>query len=134
MSEITINKNLRNVLFVGTAWDTIGGVIFLFVHGIFQIQLTPDIHSFYAIVTGLFLFFLAYIQYICAGNIKANIKNIGAVILFRVFYAISVILFSFLVELLPMQFFIIALVDTILVVLLFVSATKRGKFTVGELF
>ena len=62
---------MRNVLYAGAIWDTLGGIIFLFIHGILQVQLTPDIHPFYAIVTGLFLFFLAHIQYISTANIKA---------------------------------------------------------------
>ncbi len=134
MGTIAINTYLRNVLYAGVIWDTMGGIIFLFVHGIFQVQLTPDIHPFYAIVTGLFLFFLAHIQYISAADIKAGLKNIGSVILFRVFYGISVILFSLFNQILPKEFFVIALVDIILVVLLMFFATVRGNIKVKELF
>ena len=128
------NKSLRNVLLVGAVWDIIGGIIFLVFHGILHKQLIPVIYPFYSMVIGIFLLMLAYIQLISAADTQRYGSNIGVVIILRVFYATTVVLYSVLSEILPMQFIAIAVVDSIFVVLLIFFATKRGKFSVGELF
>ena len=129
-----MNKSLRNILWAGVVWDLTGGIIFLVVHGILHKQLTPTIYPFYSIVIGLFLIMLAYIQLICSADIIRYCPNIGVVILLRVSFAISVLLYSILSELLPMQFILIAVVDSIFVGLLFLYATRGGMLTVSELF
>lgn len=134
MSEISKNNSLKNVLLAGAIWDLIGGIIFFAVHGILHKQLTPSIYPFYSIVIGLFLFTLAYIQLNCSADIKRYSSNIGVVIFLRVSYAIAVLLYSTLSELLPMQFILIAVVDTIFVGLLVFFATKKEGLKVRELF
>ena len=111
MSENSKNYGLRNVLRAGAIWDLIGGIIFFVVHGLLHKQLTPQIYPFYSILIGLFLFTLAYIQATSSADIKRYSANIGVVIFLRASYAISVLLYSLVSELLPMQFILIAVVD-----------------------
>ncbi len=129
-----MKNSLKNVLLAGAAWDFIGGIIFFMVHGVLHKQLTPAIYPFYSMVIGIFLFMLTYIQIISAVNIKRYVSSIGVVIFMRICYATTVLLYSILSELLPAQFFLIAVVDTTLVGLLVFFATKRERFTVRELF
>ena len=134
MSEINRNSKLRNVLRAGVLWDLIGGLIFLVLHGILQKPLTPSIYPFYSIVIGFFLLMLAYIQLITSADIKSYSSNIGVVISLRVSFVITVLLYTVFSELLPMQFFVIAIVDSILVCLLMFFSKNEWNFKASEIF
>jgi len=77
---------------------------------------------------------LAYIQVICSADIKRYSANVGVVIFLRVSFAMTVLFYSSFSELLPMQFILIAVVDTIFVGLLVLFATKKEDLKVCELF
>jgi len=134
MNENSVNKTLKRVLQAGSIWDLIGAIIFIVIHGILQKQLTPEIYPFYSIVIGSFLLVLSYLQFITSKDIRRYCSNIGVVICIRVIFATTVILYSFISEFLPAQFFAIASIDIIFVVLLVTFARSRGAFSLKELF
>ena len=133
MKATGMNRQLKRVLRAGMVWDLTGGFVFLVVHGILQIQPKPPIYPFYAIIIGLFLVMLAYLQLISSVDVKRYALLVGVVISLRVLYASGVILFSLMVESLPSQFFLTAMVDTIFVGLLLFAA-KKGEIPPRGLF
>lgn len=134
MNEINEHKTLKQVLWAGSIWDLIGAIIFIVFHGILQKQLTPEIFPFYSIVIGSFLLVLSYLQFITSADVRRYCSNVGVVICIRVIFATTVLLYSILNEFLPAQFFAIAGVDIIFVILLVIFAPNRGLFSLRELF
>ncbi len=127
-------KSLKIILRAGSTWDLAGGIIFLLIHGLLLVKLTPPIYPFYSIVIGLFLFVLAYIQFLTACNIKRYCANIGIVIFLRSAYAFTVLLYSLLRETLPAQFIFIAIVDTVFTLLQIYYAYRATDIKVRNLF
>lgn len=105
-----------------------GGTVFLFLHGIFQKELSPAIYPFYSIVIGLFLFMQAYLQFLSSMNITRFLANIGVVIFLRSAFGVSVLLYSLTSEMLPLRFFMIAAVDLVFAVLQ-ISFSYKGEAT-----
>jgi uncharacterized YccA/Bax inhibitor family protein len=127
-------KSLRTTLILGAVWDSIGGIIFLVIHGLLQKELTPSIYPFYSMVLGIFLFTLVYLQILTTSNIIKLLQNMGVIIAFRISFGCFLIFHSLLFEPLPAQFFAIAFIDFLLSISQIIIVSRRKDLIVKNLF
>jgi hypothetical protein len=84
--------------FVSGLYDTFGGFYYSFLVGTGRSIDNPPTHPFYAIFIASFLFCFAYLQFLSAFNIRRYLFNVGVVIIGRIFYAVLLFSYMFLVE------------------------------------
>ncbi len=136
MENITATtlKPIKTTLILGAVWDSIGGIIFLVIHGFIQKELVPDIYPFYSMVIGLFLFTLAYIQILTVSNISKFLQNVGVVIFLRLSFGSFLVLHSVIFEPLPAQFIAIACVDALFSISQFTIIGRSKDYRIKDIF
>ena len=97
--------------FVSDLHDTFGGFYYSFLVGTGRSINNPPTHPFYAIFIASFLFCFAYLQFLSAFNIRRYLFNVGGVIIGRIFYAVLLFPYMFLVEDFPSTFLSTGIID-----------------------
>ena len=132
-----MNKNkLRPLVFTFVAsgiWDTIAGILYLFVIGTGRLIDNPPTHSFYSVFLASFFFCFAYLQFLSSFNIRRYIFNVGCLIIGRVFYIVLLYLYMFFVNGFPSTFWFTGIIDAAFT-LLYIIFAIRGGLEIKDLF
>ncbi len=130
------SKSLRPLSLTFAAsgvWDTIAGILYLFVIGTGRIIDKPTIDPFFSIFLGSFFICFAYLQFLSAFNIKRYSFNVGCLIIGRVFYFIILYYYMAFVVDFPSTFWFTGIIDG-LFTLLYIVFAFRGGLTIRDLF
>lgn len=122
-------KNLRPLAITfaaGGIWDTIAGILYLFVIGSGRLIGDPPIHSFYSVFLASFFFCFAYLQFLSSFNIRRYMLNVGCLIIGRAFYVMQLYAYMFLVKDFPSTFWFTGIVDATLILFYFVFTFHAG--------
>ncbi|MBN2395647.1 MAG: hypothetical protein JXC36_04195 [Candidatus Atribacteria bacterium] len=129
-------KNLKPLAVTFAAsgvWDTIAGILFLFVIGTGRLINDPNTHSFYSVFLASFFFCFAYLQFLSSFNIRRYIFNVGCLIIGRVFYVILLYSYMLFYEDFPFTFWFTGIVDATFTLLYSIFAF-RGGIGIKDLF
>ncbi|PKO99813.1 MAG: hypothetical protein CVU13_04610 [Bacteroidetes bacterium HGW-Bacteroidetes-8] len=119
-------KPLAVTFAIGGMWDTIAGLLYIFIIGSGRVIDNPPIDPFYAIFLGSFFLCFAYLQILSSFNIQRFLFNVGCLILGRLFYIVVLYYFIFFVSDFPSTFWFTGLIDMVLFTLNIVFALKAG--------
>ena len=114
-------------------WDTVAGILYLFVIGTGRLIDNPPTHSFYSIFLASFFFCFAYLQFLSSFNIRRYIFNVGCLIIGRVFYIVLLYLYMFFVNDFPSTFWFTGIIDAAFT-LLYIIFAIRGGLEIKDLF
>jgi len=126
MNEKNNLKLLAVTFFASGVWDTIAGILYLFVIGTGRLIDNPSTHSFYSVFLASFFFCFAYLQFMSSFNIKRYIFVVGSLIIGRVFYIIQLYLYMLFYENFPSTFWFTGIIDTVFTLLYFIFAFRSG--------
>ena len=125
-----MNKNnlrpLAVTFFASGIWDTIAGILYLFVIGTGRSIDNPPVHSFYSIFLASFFFCFAYLQFLSSFNIRRYIFNVGCLIIGRVFYVIQLYVYMLFFKDFPSTFWFTGIVDATFTILYFIFTFRCG--------
>ncbi len=130
------NNSLRPLaitFFAGGIWDTIAGVLYLFIIGTGRLIDDPHTHSFYSVFLASFFFCFAYLQFFCSFNIRRYIFVVGCLIIGRAFYVIQLYAYMLFFEDFPSTFWFTGIIDATFILLYFIF-TFRGGSGIRDLF
>lgn len=133
---MTKKNNLRPLALTFIAsgiWDTIAGILYLFVIGTGRIIDNPHTHSFYTVFIASFFFCFAYLQFMSSFNIQRYVFVVGCLIIGRIFYVIQLFLYMLFYEDFPSTFWFTGIVDATFTLLYFIF-TFRAGLGVKDLF
>ncbi|MHC1702874.1 MAG: hypothetical protein AB9846_03095 [Tenuifilaceae bacterium] len=126
-------KPLTITFAIGGIWDTIAGILYIFVIGTGRAIDNPQIDPFYAIFLGSFFLCFAYLQILSSFNIRRYAFIVGCLIFGRLFYLIVLYCFLLFVKDFPTTFWFTGVIDGVLTILYVVFAL-RGGLGVRDLF
>ena len=126
-------KPLAITFFASGIWDTIAGILYLFVIGTGRLIDNPPSHSFYTVFLASFFFCFAYLQFMSSFNIRRYIFVVGCLIIGRVFYVIQLYLYMLFYKDFPSTFWFTGIVDTAFT-LMYVIFSFRGGLGIKDLF
>ena len=126
-------RPLAITFFISGIWDTIAGILYLFVIGTGRAIDNPHMHSFYSIFLASFFFCFAYLQFLSSLNIRRYIFNVGCLIIGRVFYVVQLYAYILFFKDFPSTFWFTGIVDATFTILYFVF-TFRGGLGMKDLF
>ncbi|MHC1777230.1 MAG: hypothetical protein AB9834_17645 [Lentimicrobium sp.] len=123
------SKSLQPLAFffaLGGVWDTIAGILYIFVIGSGRNIDNPPMDPFYSIFLGSFFLCFAYLQFMSALNIRRYAFNVGCLIIGRVFYI--VLLYSYMVFIpgFPDTFRFTGIIDGLLTISYLIFALQGG--------
>lgn len=122
-------KNLRPLaitFFTSGVWDSIAGILYLFVIGTGRLIDKPDTHSFYSVFLASFFFCFAYLQFLSSFNIRRYIFIVGCLIIGRVFYVVQLYFYIFFVPDFPSTFWFTGIIDGAFVIVYFIFTFRSG--------
>lgn len=114
-------------------WDTVAGMLYLFVIGTGRLIDNPATHSFYSVFLASFFFCFAYLQFLSSLNMQRYIFNVGCLIIGRLFYVIQLYAYMFFVDGFPATFWFTGIVDGTFIVL-YLVLTFRAGLGIKDLF
>jgi hypothetical protein len=121
------NIKLLSLAFaMGGVWDTIAGLLYLFVIGSGRPINDPPVDPFYAVFLGSFFLCFAWLQIMSSFNIRRYAFNIGCLLFGRVFYIIVLYGFMLFAEGFPATFWFTGIIDGLLSILYLVLASRAG--------
>lgn len=123
------NNTLRPLAITFAAsgiWDTIAGILYLFVIGTGRFIDEPPTHSFYSVFLASFFFCFAYLQLLSSLNIRRYLCNVGCLIIGRVFYVIQLYAYMLFFNDFPSTFWFTGIVDATFTLLYFIFAFRGG--------
>ncbi|MFO7656728.1 MAG: hypothetical protein R6W78_06640 [Bacteroidales bacterium] len=126
-------KPLAITFSLGGIWDTIAGILYIFVIGTGRIIDYPPMDPFYAIFLGSFFLCFAYLQILSSFNIRRYAFNVGCLLFGRLFYLIVLCYFMLFVKDFPSTFWFTGLIDGALVIL-YILFSVRGGLKIADLF
>jgi hypothetical protein len=126
-------KPLAIAFFASGVWDSIAGVLFLFVIGTGRPISSPPTHPYYSVFLASFFFCFAYIQFAASRNIQRYSLAIGCLVIGRGMYVIQLYGFMIFADGFPPTFWFTGMVDATFVVMYFVFA-YRGGLRIRDLF
>ena len=124
---------LAITFFASGIWDTIAGILYLFVIGTGRLIDAPHTHSFYSVFLASFFFCFAYLQFLSSFNIRRYIFNVGCLIIGRTLYVIQLYAYMLFFKDFPSIFWFTGIVDVAFIFLYFIF-TFRGGLGIKELF
>ena len=136
MKKAMYKNNLRPLaitFFASGIWDTIAGILYLFVIGTGRLIEDPHTHTFYSVFLASFFFCFAFLQFYSSFNIRRYIINVGCLIIGRVFYVIQLYVYMSFFEGFPSAFWFTGIVDATFVLLYF-TFTFHGGLGIRDLF
>ena len=110
-------KPLATTFVIGGIWDTIAGILYIFVIGTGRSIDNPPMDPFYAIFLGSFFLCFSYLQILSSFNIKRYAFNVGCLIFGRLFYVIVLSAFMLFVKDFPTTFWFTVVIDLTLTIL-----------------
>ena len=119
-------KPLSIVFAIGGLWDTVAGVLYVFVIGTGRLIQHPPADPFYAVFLGSFFFCFAWLQLLSSRYIRHYALNVGCLVFGRLFYVIVLYYFMFFVDDFPSTFWFTGIIDALLVVLTLYFAWRGG--------
>lgn len=119
-------KPLAITFALGGIWDTIAGLLYIFVIGTGRIIDNPPMDPFYAIFLGSFFLCFAYLQILSSFNIRRYAFNVGCLIFGRLFYVFVLFYFMLFVKGFPTTFWFTGVIDGVLAILYIVFAVNGG--------
>ena len=114
-------------------WDSIAGIMYLFIIGTGRLIDNPHTHTFYSVFLASFFFCFSYLQFMSASNISRYSFIVGGLIIGRVFYVFQLYGYLIFSDNFPSTFWFTGIIDASFTVLYFVFAT-RGGLAVKNLF
>jgi hypothetical protein len=126
-------KPLAITFAFGGIWDTVAGLLYIFVIGTGRAIDNPPMDPFYAIFLGSFFLCFAYLQILSSFNIRRYAFNVGCLIFGRLFYVIVLYYFMLFVKGFPTTFWFTGVIDGVLAILTIVFA-KNGGLGLRQLF
>lgn len=111
---------------LGGVWDTIAGILYIFVIGTGRNIDNPPIDPFYSIFLGSFFLCFAYLQFMSALNIRRYAFNVGCLIIGRVFYIVLLYSYMVFVPGFPDTFWFTGIIDGLLTISYLIFAVKGG--------
>jgi lipid-A-disaccharide synthase-like uncharacterized protein len=126
-------RPLAITFFASGIWDTIAGILYLFVIGTGRLIDNPHTHSFYSVFLASFFFCFAYLQLLSSFNIRRYIFIVGCLIIGRVFYVIQLYVYMLSCKDFPSTFWFTGIVDATFTLLYFIF-TLRGGLGIKDLF
>lgn len=119
-------KPLAITFFISGIWDTVAGVLYLFVIGTGRLIDNPPTHTFYSVFLASFFFCFAYLQFMSSFNIKRYLFNVGCLIIGRTFYVIQLYSYILFVRDFPATFWFTGIIDATFTALYIVFALRGG--------
>lgn len=126
-------KPLAVIFAIGGVWDTVAGLLYLFLIGNGRTIDTPATDPFYAVFLGSFFLCFAWIQFVSSTNIKKYAVNIGCLVFGRILYVVLLYYSMLFIECFPSTFWFTGIIDSLLVVAYFIAA-RIGKLNFRLLF
>lgn len=111
---------------MGGLWDTVAGLLYIFLIGTGRIIDNPPMDPFYAIFLGSFFLCFAYLQILSSFNIRRYAFNVGCLVFGRLFYIVVLYYFIFFEKGFPPTFWFTGVIDGVLTTLYIVFAVKGG--------
>ena len=111
---------------LGGVWDTIAGILYIFVIGTGRNIDNPPMDPFYSIFLGSFFLCFAYLQFMSALNIRRYAFNVGCLIIGRVFYIVLLYSYMVFVPGFPDTFWFTGIIDGLLTISYLIFAVKGG--------
>ncbi len=133
MSKSKALKALAITFFSSGIWDTVAGILFIFVIGRSTVP-ELSIHPYYAIVLGSFFLCFAYLQFLSSFNIKRYLFNVGCLIFGRIFYVVVLLAFMTFVSHFPSAFWFTGIIDSVFVILYIVFTLMSDEVRFRDLF
>jgi len=124
---------LSVTFFASGVWDTIAGIMYLFVIGKGRLIDDPHTHTFYSVFLASFFFCFAYLQFMSSVNIQRYSLIIGCLIFGRIFYVVQLYSYMLFNEGFPSTFWFTGIIDTIFTIL-YIAFSLRGGLGVKDLF
>lgn len=112
--------------FISGVWDTIAGLLYIFVIGSGRFIDNPPMDPFFSIFLGSFFICFAYLQFMSAFNIKRYAFNVGCLIIGRTFYVVLLFGFMLFKTDFPSTFWFTGIIDGGFTMLYFVFALRGG--------
>ena len=126
-------RPLAITFFASGIWDTIAGILYLFMIGTGRLIENPHTHSFYSVFLASFFFCFAYLQFLSAFHIRKYLFIVGCLIIGRVFYVIQLYAYILFARDFPSTFWFTGVIDAAFVLLYFIF-TFRGGLGIKDLF
>lgn len=111
---------------LGGLWDTIAGLLYIFLIGTDRSIDNPPMHPFYAIFLGSFFLCFAWLQILSSFNIRRYAINVGCLVFGRLFYIFVLYYYMFFVKGFPPTFWFTGIIDGALTILYLVFASSGG--------
>lgn len=125
-SKAKLLKPLAITFAIGGIWDTIAGILYIFVIGTGRSIDNPPMNPFYAIFLGSFFLCFAYLQILSSFNIRQYAFNVGCLIFGRLFYVVVLYYFMFFEKGFPTTFWFTGVIDLVLTILNIIFALHGG--------
>lgn len=132
MKKKSLNP-LAIIFAAGGVWDTIAGILYLFVIGSGRKIDNPAIDPFFSVFLGSFFLCFAYLQFLSAFNIKRYAFNVGCLIIGRTFYVVQLYTYMSFVKDFPSTFWFTGIIDGLFTILYLIFAL-RGGLSICDLF
>jgi hypothetical protein len=114
-------------------WDTIAGIIYMFLIGSGRLIDDPAMDPFFSIFLGSFFICFAYLQFLSAVNIKRYAFNVGCLIIGRTFYVVLLYSYMLFGSDFPSTFWFTGIIDGSFIVL-YLTFAQRGGLGLRDLF
>ena len=124
---------LAITLIASGVWDTIAGIMYLFIIGTGRLIDNPHTHTFYSVFLASFFFCFAYLQFMSARNIRRFSFIVGCLVIGRVFYVFQLYGYLIFSDNFPSTFWFTGIIDALFTLLYFVFAYK-GDLAIKNLF
>ncbi len=119
-------KPLSVTFFISGIWDTVAGLLYLFVIGTGRLIDNPPIDPFFAIFLGSFFICFAFLQFMSSMNVERYAFNVGCLIIGRLFYVVVLCYFMMFVPNFPSTFWFTAIIDGLFTILYVLFAFSGG--------
>lgn len=126
MNQKSNLKPLAITFAASGVWDTIAGILYLFLIGTGRLIDNPQTHSFYSVFLASFFFCFAYLQFMSSYNIERYLFVVGCLIIGRIFYVVQLYLYMIFYQDFPSTFWFTGIVDAAFTVLYFAFAFRGG--------
>lgn len=126
-------KPLAIIFMMSGVWDSIAGILYLFVIGSGRLIDNPPTDPFYSVFLGSFFICFAYIQFMSAQNIRRYAFNVGCLIIGRTFYVVQLYAYMLFATDFPATFWFTGIIDGAFTILYLVLA-RRGGLSLRDIF
>lgn len=126
-------RPLAIIFMMSGLWDSIAGILYLFLIGSGRLIDNPPTDPFYSVFLGSFFICFAYIQFMSAQNIRRYAFNVGCLIIGRTFYVVQLYAYMLFATDFPSTFWFTGIIDAGFTILYLVLA-RSGGLTLRNIF